>query len=56
MTQSTGGEQRTTPVRPFAAAGGGLLAVSLLVDAVVGHGRLFGIDGLIGFYAAFGAG
>jgi hypothetical protein len=54
VTKSAGREERTTPVRPFAVVGGALLAVGLLVDAVVGHGSLFGIDGLTGFYAAFG--
>ena len=44
----------TTPLRPFVLAGSGLLAVSLLVDLVVGRHGAFGFDGLIGFYAVFG--
>ena len=44
----------TTPLRPFVLAGSGLLAVSLLVDLVVGHDGAFGFDGLTGFHAVFG--
>ena len=46
--------RRTTPLRPFVVAGSGLLAVSLLIDLVVGLDGAFGFDGRTGFYAVFG--